>query len=236
MRRQSIAGDRRIVQTGLLACLLAVTAASIALPLTAATPPVRQIAFAILKDSDPIGQHSVTFERRGEELLVDIAIDIQIRFAFLTLFRYRHENREVWRGGQLVSLDTWTDDDGTDYRVRARSTPAGLRVEGSGGTFVAPKGIIPTSYWNPATIEQTRLLDTQSGRLLEVTIQSFDEEAMSVGSGKIPVRKYAVTGDLNLDVWYTPRGEWTKIAFQARGSTIDYAPAAAWAQSLGGSG
>ena len=210
-------------------------AASIALPLTAAIPPAQQIAFAILRDRDPIGRHSVTFERRGAELLVNIAIDIEIRFAFLTVFRYQHENREVWRGGQLVSLDSWTDDDGTDYRVRARATPAGLRVEGSGGTFLAPKNVIPTSYWNPATVDQTRLLDTQRGQLLEVAIQPFGEETVAVGGTPVPVRKYAVTGDLNLDVWYTPKGEWTKIAFEARGSTIDYAPAETWAKSLGGS-
>lgn len=235
MQQHPTRGGRGSARAGTVTIFLAVAIATIAVPLAAAVPPARQIAFAILKDSDPIGQHSVIFERRGAELLVDIAIDIEVRFAFLTLFRYRHENREVWHDGQLVSLDTWTDDDGIDYRVRARSTPAGLRVEGSGGTFLAPRDIIPTSYWNPATIDQTRLLDTQRGRLLEVTIQPFGEEAVTVGSTSVPVRKYAVSGDLNLDVWYTPQGEWTKIAFEARGSTIDYAPAETWAQSLGGS-
>ena len=218
----------------LCASLAAVAVGALAAPLTAALPPARQIAFAILSGDDPIGHHSVTFERRGEDLVVDIDIGIEVRFAFLTLFRYQHENREVWRNGQLVSLDTTTDDDGTPYSVKARATPDGLWVDGAEGSFLAPKEVIPTSYWNPATIEQTRLLDTQRGGLLEVTIQPSGEDAVTVGSAVVPVRKYAVSGDLNLDVWYTPRGEWTKIAFEARGTTINYAPAEAWARSLDG--
>ncbi len=215
--------------------LIAVLVATVAAPLTAALPPARKIAFAILSDDDKIGRHNVTFERRGEELVVDIDIDIEVRFAFFTLFRYRHENREVWRDGRLLSLDTWTDDDGTHYTVTARATPDGLWVEGAEGGFLAPKEIIPTSYWNPATIEQTRLLDTQRGGLMEVSIQPFGKDAMATGSAVVPLRKYAITGDLNLDVWYTEQGEWAKIAFEARGTTIDYAPADAWAQQLGNS-
>jgi hypothetical protein len=219
----------------LYAGLVTLAAAATVAPLPAAKPPARQIAFAILSDDDVIGHHSITFERRGGDLLVDIDIGIEVRFAFFTLFRYQHENLEVWRDGQLVSLDTRTDDDGTLYAVTARATPTGLQVEGANGTFLAPKEIIPTSYWNPATVEQTRLLDTQRGRLLEVTIQAFGNEPVAMGSATLPAQKYTVTGDLNLDVWYTSQGEWAKIAFEARGTTINYAPAEAWARRLGGS-
>ncbi len=225
--------EARACKLWLCAGLATVATGSLAGPLTAALPPARQIAFAILSGDDPIGHHSVAFERRGDDLVVDIDIGIEVRFAFLTLFRYQHSNREIWRNGRLVSLDTKTDDDGTPYAVKARATPEGLWVQGAEGSFLAPKGVIPTSYWNPATIEQTRLLDTQRGGLLAVSIQPFGEDAVAVGGALVPVRKYGVTGDLNLEVWYTPRGEWTKIAFEARGTTINYAPAEAWARRLG---
>ncbi|TFG84653.1 MAG: hypothetical protein E4H18_05930 [Hyphomicrobiales bacterium] len=230
-RPKRAATRRTLLGAGLIAVVVATAAA----PLVAALPPARQIAFAILSDDDVIGHHSITFERRGGDLLVDIDIGIEVRFAFFTLFRYQHENLEVWRDGQLVSLDTRTDDDGTLYAVTARATPAGLQVEGANGTFLAPKEIIPTSYWNPATVEQTRLLDTQSGRLLGVTIRPSGEDSLTVGSAAVPAHKYTVTGDLNLDVWYTPQGEWAKISFETRGTTIDYAPAEVWARQLGGS-
>jgi len=223
-----------VARQALCAGLLAVVLGTLAAPLAAALPATRELAFAILRNDDSVGYHSITFERRGEDLIVDIDINIEVRLAFLTLFRYEHENREVWRDGRLVSLDTWTDDDGTRYAVTARATPAGLRVEGADGTFLAPEETIPTSYWNPETVEQTRLLDTQRGRLLDVTIRPLGNDSVELGSAAVPASKYAVSGDLNLLVWYTPQGELAKIAFEARGAAIDYAPADAWARWLGG--
>ncbi len=224
---------REVRRLWLCAGFIGMTILGAVAPLTAALPPTRDIAFAILSGDDPIGHHSVSFERNGEDIIVQIDIGIEVRFAFLTLFRYRHENREVWRDGRLVALDTWTDDDGTRLTVTARQTPAGLRIEGADGTYLASPDIVPTSYWNPATTEQTRLLDTQSGRLLEVAIQPSGLDVMAAGPNEVPLRKYVMTGDLNLDLWYTEHGEWAKIAFEARGSTIDYAPAEAWARQIG---
>ena len=71
------------------------------------------------------------------------------------------------------------------------------------------------------------------GRLLDVTIRPFGQGSVAAGGAVVPVRKYAVSGDLDLEVWYTAQGEWAKIAFEARGTTINYAPADAWARRLG---
>ena len=212
---------------GLLwASLVTATLAALAAPLTAALPTSREIAFHILRNGDPIGHHSVTFRRQDGRLLVAIEIDIEVRFAFLTLFRYRHENREAWREGRLVALDSWTDDDGTRYEVTARATPEGVRVEGRHGTFLAPAQVIPTSYWNAATVRQTRLLDTQYGRLVDVAVRPVGEDSVARGGEEVQARKYIVSGDLDLEVWYTPQGEWAKIAFEARGAEISYTPVA----------
>jgi len=181
---------RPLLRAGFVASVVATTVA----PLAAAVPPSREIGFAILNDNEPIGHHSVTFAHRGDDLVVEIAIEIEVRFAFLALFRYQHENREVWRDGQLVSLDTWTDDNGTRYAVTARATSQGLRVEGADGVFLAPKDIIPTSYWNPVTVEQTRLLDTQHGRLLDVTIRPSGEDLVATGDAAVPANRYSVSG------------------------------------------
>ena len=212
----------------------ALAATVLTAPLGAAVPPSRDIAFAIVRDSDPIGQHSVRFERNGEDLIVTIDIDIAVDFGPITLFRYEHENREVWRDGRLVALDTWTNDDGSEFSVTARATPDGLQVEGAEGSFLAPADIIPTSYWNPATVDQDRLLDTQYGRLVDVTIQPQGEEAIAAGSATVEARRYLVSGSLDMSLWYTERGEWARITFDARGAEVDYVPSKGWAQGLRG--
>lgn len=199
-------------------------------PVSAAVAPAERLTFDILRDGTPIGRHTVAFRRDGARLEVEVAIDIEVALAFLTLFRYRHRNREIWQDGRLIDLETETDDDGTRHRVRARAEAGGLRVEAGpengAELFRAPPDILPTSYWHPQTPSQTRLLDTQSGRVLAVAIEPRGREAVAFAGAQIPARRYAVSGDLTLDLWYTAEGRWLKAAFAARGAKVAYRPAA----------
>ena len=151
------------------------------------------------------------------------AEELEVSLAFITVFSYRHSNREVWRDGRLVSIDTKTDDDGQVYWMRGRATEEGLAVEGSSGRFLAPADVIPTSYWNPVTVQKTRLLDTQHGRLIQVEIAPAGLESVALSGQPVDARRYSMTGDLTLDLWYTADGEWAKTSFQARGAEVVYA-------------
>ncbi|HIP77236.1 MAG TPA: hypothetical protein EYH07_02050 [Kiloniellaceae bacterium] len=182
------------------------------------------LAFKVMRDGAQIGHHKIRLEEIGDELHVEVDIELEVSLAFITLFRYEHTNKEVWRDGRLVSLETRTNDDGSEYWVSARSSAEGLVVEGSGGSFVAPAEILPTSYWNPATVEQDVLLDTQRGRLLEVSSKAKGAETIQTPERTVDARRFKLDGDLKADLWYAPDGEWMKIAFDVRGSTIDYVP------------
>ncbi|MFN6940497.1 MAG: DUF6134 family protein, partial [Parvibaculum sp.] len=87
---------------------------------------------------------------------------------------------------------------------------------------IAPENIIPTSYWNPATVEQTRLLDTQRGRIINVRVNETATREALVDGARVPVREYEMTGDLKLKLWYSPQMEWLNVIFRARGSDVDY--------------
>ena len=196
--------------------------------LIAAVPEAGRMEFDILREGSSIGRHSLWFRRDGPLLRVDIDIEIDIYLAFFRVFSYRHRNSEVWKADRLVSLETETDDDGEPYRVSAWAVPDGLRVEGSGGDYLAPAGTIPTSYWNMRTVRQSLLLDTQRGGLLDVRVATLGQERLTSGQA---ARRYQVSGDLDLELWYSPAGEWLKIAFEARGAEISYARLSGGARS-----
>lgn len=181
---------------------------------------VRQFAFDIRRDGATIGLHVLRIRRNGPRTVVDIDIDITVRLAFIPVFSYRHLCREVWQDDRMVALDSETDDDGKRFEVSARHDSEGLRVVGAEGSFLAPPGILPTSYWNARTVMQRRLLDSQHGRLLEVQ-QAF--VGADLLNSRIPARRYRLAGDLNLDLWYSGKGEWLKLAFEARGADVSYA-------------
>ncbi|MEQ8266590.1 MAG: DUF6134 family protein [Parvibaculum sp.] len=200
--------------------LLPALGADAAAPVSSPEPA---LSFRVERGGDPIGTHEISFRREGEELHVSIDIRLAVTFGPITVFRYEHRNRETWRGGRLVALETTTNDDGTAYWVRARATEKGLEVTSSAnGTFMAPAGIIPTSYWNPATVTQTQLLDTQKGRIVEVSIAPVGETSVKAEGREIAARIYDMTGDLKLRLTYSQNMEWLNVAFMARGSEVDY--------------
>ena len=182
------------------------------------------LSFKVLRDGSQIGHHRIAFEEVGDELHVEVAIDLKVNLAFITLFRYEHRTKEIWRDGRLVSLESRTYDDGDEYSVRARSTAEGLKVEGSGGNFVAPADVIPTTYWHPETVEQDLLLDTQYGRLLSVSATPKGTDVIEAATKQVPAQRFVLDGDLEADLWYDTTGDWMKIAFNVRGSEIDYVP------------
>ncbi len=195
---------------------------TLALPLGAAFPTPEQIAFRVTRDGQPLGRHTLDFRQEADGLHVEIDIALEVKFAFLTLFRYRHHNHEIWRDGRLIALESETDDDGETFRVRAKATEDGLRVESAGVSYIAPSGIIPTSYWNPATVAQSRLLDTQTGAIRQVQVMPAAKENVVLDGRPAPARKYRMSGDLEMDLWYSDSGSWAKLVFLARGAEVEY--------------
>lgn len=187
--------------------------AALVLSWSAAAAP-RTLEFDVLRDGAPIGTHRVTIERTGNEARATIEIDMAVRLAFVTVYRYTHRSTELWRDGRLVSLDARTDDNGTRTQVAARATDTGLAIDGSGGRYIAPAETVPTSYWNREKASRGRLLDTQSGKLIDVTTTTLAADSSGT--------RYRLAGDLEADLVYGPGGDWTGLSFAARGARIDY--------------
>ncbi len=198
------------------------TAMLAAAPILAAIPYGNGLSFEVLRDDSSIGHHRVDFERKGDELHVKVDIDLAVKLAFVTVFRYTHQNHEIWKDGRLVSIETETNDNGDEYSLTGRASDQGFVVEGHAGKKTLPADIIPTSYWHPDTVEQTQLLDTQKGRLMEVKIAREGSDALQVGGRGVEAERYRVSGDLRMRLWYTPERRWAKIAFEARGAEVVY--------------
>lgn len=176
--------------------------------------------FTVMREGSPIGTHRIRTEQVGDETRVAVEIDLQVRIAFVTVYRYSHRNRETWRDGRLVAIDTRTDDNGTVTSVRGRATQAGFAIEASAGDRILPGDVLPTSYWRPIDPDRTRLLDTQTGRLLDVRVRREGEERLPAG---LLATRYSVRGDLDVDLWYDGGERLRRIAFDYRGARFDYA-------------
>lgn len=188
---------------------------------TQAEPERVDLAFDVLRKDKPMGSHTITLQRDGADIIAEIAINLKIKFAFVTVFEYTHRNREVWRDNRLVSIDTTTNNDGELLRITGRADADGFRVtDGNGVERVFESGVLPTSYWHPRTPEATQLLNTQTGELANVTITPVPLRSATVPDR---ARQYSVGGDLKLNLWYAD-GCLQKLNFRAPrdNSLIDY--------------
>ncbi|SDG46675.1 hypothetical protein SAMN05216241_11432 [Limimonas halophila] len=185
-----------------------------------------RMRFAVHYDGDRIGMHELRFTRLGpDSLRVEIAIDLKVGFAFVTLFRYTHRNETQWEQGELVRMSARTNDDGTKHRVQAERTDEGqLRVTDENGTTrTMPGDTLPSTYWMTATVERAQLLNTQKGNLAEITVAQHPKtDLVPTPEGRVPAQGYTMSGGLDAKAWYDEQGRWVKLTFQARGSTVRY--------------
>ncbi len=181
-----------------------------------------ELRFQVLRDGSPFGTHVLRFSRDGDRIVVDGTIDLEVRLAFITVFRYTHRKREIWEGDRLVAFDGTTDDDGTNYVLKVRPEGAGLRVDGWDGTHLVPADTPTTSYWRPRMILAPTLINTQYGNIEQTAITDLGVETLPAGGRSVRGRRHSIVGRWGtVETWYAGE-EWLKLAFRVRGSAIDY--------------
>lgn len=179
--------------------------------------------FEVFRNGERIGHHRVEIARDGERSVVNVDINLRVTFGPLTLYRYVHQSREEWRGNRLVSLVSSTDNDGDAETLRAVAEGDGLKVNGTRFTGMLPADTMPTSYWRGDFVRRHTIMDSQNGRVLDLRVQPESFETASAARDEIPARRFHLTGDIDLTLWYDREGHWVKSAFRAKdGSQVEY--------------
>lgn len=196
---------------------LALTRPALADPLP--VPPGNQIAFRVLRNGKPIGEHHLNFTRSGDDLAVAIAVDLRVTFAGIPFFRYHLSGTERWSGGVFQSLETKVNDNGRHLEVHAHKTATGYDVEGTYiPLYTAPPNTMPLTYWNKALLNSTGLnIQTAHSYPLIVASPGWNKLPTTDGSF-VTAQRFNVTGKLRLSVWYDQTNQWSGLAFQINGN------------------
>jgi len=180
------------------------------------------LRFDVLRNGSEIGYHVLSFAQDGDRLTVDIDIELRVRVAFITAYRYEHRNREQWEANELLSFKSRTNDNGTRHAVEAHRDGEQLIVRGSEGRLQVPVSTLPTTYWHRNFMERDRWIDTQNGRIVESSVTGRGTERIEKAGEMVEAERFAVRGDLDVDLWYHD-DRWVKLGFTASdGSRIDY--------------
>src|SRR5690606_20033072 len=169
-----------------------------------------------------IGTLRIVSTRQGDQRVYDQTLRIAVKIAFVTAYRQESDRKEVWRGARLIAYDAVTDDDGKKSRIVGRAKGDKFIIDGPAGHIVAPGTVYPSNPFDPGIVDAALLMDTASGKLLHVTVTPGAEEKITVAGGPVTARRYAVTGDLQRDLWFDASGKLLQFAFKNDGALVTF--------------
>src|SRR5215471_14098371 len=208
-------------------CAITIVVLSV-LPLAAAvTAPVPPgtMRFAIMRNGEQIGTHTIEISRAGPEINVRLTTDLAVKVLFVTAYRLQHSASERWVNGQLVAFNSTTDNNGTRHKVIATLGASGLEVEADGKTSRAETSVFPASLWNPELMRRKVVLDTQDGQVAPISVTDDGIEDLSLDARTLKAHHYEIKGRYSQHIWYDERGRLVQVKFVASdGSIISYKP------------
>ena len=190
-----------------------------------AEPASTTTNFAIIRDGDPIGSCTFRLHRNGRETTVEVVTHVQVKLAFITVYRFDQTETERWVDGRLVSLTAVTDDNGTPHKVAAASRGDVLSVEADGKVSEVDPSLMPVSLWNPALVQKTKALDPQDGSIVPLSVVDHGREQVQLPGRSETAHHYSIKTTFPQEVWYDTRQQLIKVALRGSdGSKIEYHP------------
>jgi hypothetical protein len=188
---------------------------AVLLALAAFPAQARTWDFRVLLDGRPIGHHRFALDGEGEARELRSSARFEVRWLFLSAYRYSHDATERWRDGCLEDLAARTDDGGKRSEVRAARDGGRLVVEASRGRETADGCVMTFAYWNDDILRQPRLLNAQTGEYVAVRVESLGTEEIAVRGAPVKAARFRITGPkYPLDLWYAAGGDW--VALESR--------------------
>ena len=179
--------------------------------------------FRVLLDGKEVGWHRYIVRGDGAGTEVESRAQFDVRFLMLNAYSYRHTARERWRGACLDQLESRTETNGRVEKVAAVAYDDVMVVDGPSGDVRLPGCVMSFAYWDPRILGATRLLNSQTGELLPVSVAERGTERVNVAGRNVAATRHRLSApDLQIDLWYAD-GRWVALeAPTPGGRTLRY--------------
>ncbi len=188
--------------------------------------------FDIRLDGKPIGTHRFEVSGPPDARTVSSDATMAVKLLGLTVFRYRHQAQERWQGDCVDAVQSTTDDDGKAEKVDWRRDGSGTgnsSGSGSGSAATPAKGdcVMSYAYWHPALVQQTRLLNPQTGKMDEVKVERLPDATIQVAGREVMAARWQLVtkppkGDAQrLTLWLDRSDQrWLGLDARVRGDRL----------------
>lgn len=185
---------------------------------TSAYSDPREWNFEVFLNDDSIGYHNFHLNPQDDGYRLRTEAEFEVDFLFFTAYRYQHENVEVWEDGCLQQIESRTNDNGDEFRVVGNRESNEFDLTATGDSESLDSDCVHTfAYWNLDKLKAGRLLNAQTGEYVPVSVERVGRENIRIKGQDIAADRYKVdAADMDLDVWYTPEGDWVKLTSNVR--------------------
>lgn len=177
--------------------------------------------FDVYLNDKKVGRHEFKVSEAGGEKQVQSEARFKYKILFIPAYRYEHNAAERWTGDCLAEFDASTNANGDRIRVSGSQSEAGFLVERDGMPVELPEGVMTFAYWNPDFLDQSYLLNPQTGEYVDVRVEKVGNETLEVRGQAVAATRFKLTAnEVDLTIWYSADDEWLALESVAKGGHI----------------
>ena len=193
-----------------------------------AATDARDWRFEVLLDDKQIGYHDFSVADDGRRQVLETEASFDVKFLFITAFRYRHQNTEIWNDGCLSSISAATNNNGDQLEVSGRQSDDTFQVQSNTGAAALERCVKTFAYWNPDILGAERLLNSQTGEYESVSVVYEGEDQVFIEDRPVDALRYRLTAEAgDIKLWYSNDAarRWLALEAPAKGGrTLRYRP------------
>lgn len=159
------------------------------------------------------GQLKLQIEHPDDQTwIVKTQVSIRAKALFIVVYRYDQEATEVWKGTNLHSLTSSTDDNGKKFSVKLESQGTFLvgTINQKEAKLERPKMLC--TLWNVAEIyshidkiKQIPMIDAQEAKITYFPVKLIGDETIKIGDKDIPCKHVKLEGS-DWELWMDSLG------------------------------
>jgi hypothetical protein len=169
-----------------------------------------------------IGYSKANLTKKKNQLIFNAEVYISVTLLGINIFTYSLLNEEIWENKILQSLQSRVLIGKKEEFCRGFRTKNGFMIEGSSYKGLLEGNPATTSYFTTDFLKRKIWISTQNGKPLNIKSTNLGEKKIITPVEKIIATEWAITGDLNIYLYYDTNGQWVGSKFKAGGSNAQF--------------
>jgi hypothetical protein len=174
---------------------------------------------SIFLDGNKIGQVQYTVRTDDQGMVEELKTRSSLSMFGFQVYYFTQDLHEVWKSGQLQSLQGNTDDHRTTYKSSLRRTATEYDGVLNDKPLTLPHDAFPTSVWHYAITQKSLLFDSMDLRLMKVNVTK-SEDAVVSGGRSIPASRFDFSGEWQASLWFNQNKQLLKMLYNMQGREI----------------